>query len=77
MNIANLAKYLMIIGFVIIVVGAIIFGLTKIGIPLGKLTGDIQIKKEKFGIYFPIVTSIVISIVLTLLINLFIWIFRR
>jgi len=77
MNIANLAKYLMIIGFVIIVVGAIIFGLTKIGIPLGKFPGDIQIKKEKFAIYFPIVTSIVISIVLTLLINLFIWIFKR
>lgn len=77
MNITNLAKYLIIIGSVIIIVGLIIYGLAKIGIPLGKFPGDIQIKKEKFAIYFPIVTSIVISIVLTILINLFIWLFRK
>ena len=77
MNISNLAKYLMLIGLAIIFVGLVIWGLAKLGVPLGKFPGDIHIKKEKFGIYFPIVTSIVISIVLTLLINLFIYLFRK
>jgi len=47
------------------------------GIPVGKLPGDIAIKKERFSLYFPIVTSIVISIILTIIINLVIWIARK
>ncbi|MFC4769680.1 DUF2905 domain-containing protein [Effusibacillus consociatus] len=34
---------------------------------LGKLPGDIVIKKDNFSFYFPIVTSILISVVLTLI----------
>ena len=38
---------------------------------VGKLPGDIIIKKEKFTFYFPLTTSILISIILTLLFTLF------
>ncbi|MBM4324037.1 MAG: DUF2905 domain-containing protein [Deltaproteobacteria bacterium] len=38
---------------------------------IGKLPGDILIKKEKFTFYFPLTTSILISIILTLLFTLF------
>ncbi|MFB4163773.1 DUF2905 domain-containing protein [Alteribacillus sp. JSM 102045] len=52
-------------------IALIIFGLIwQVGgkfISLGKLPGDIIIKKENTTFYFPIVTSIVISIVLSLL----------
>lgn len=37
---------------------------------VGRLPGDILIKKERFTFYFPITTSILISIVLTLLLSL-------
>jgi len=74
---SNLGKYLIIIGVVIIFVGLLILSLTKLGIPIGKFPGDIHLKKEKFVIYFPIVTSIVISIFLTLLINVIFWIFKK
>lgn len=37
---------------------------------LGRLPGDIYIKKGNFSFYFPLVTSIVVSVVLTLLLNL-------
>lgn len=77
MNQTNLGKYLIIVGLIIVLIGLIIFVLTKAGLPLGKFPGDIHIKKEKFGIYFPIVTSIVISVVLTLLVNFFLWIFKK
>jgi len=38
---------------------------------VGKLPGDIIIKKEKFTFYFPLTTSILISIILTLLFTIF------
>ena len=74
---SSLAKYLIIIGIVIIITGFFILILMKLGIPIGKFSGDIHIKKEKFAIYFPIVTSIVISVFLTLLINIIFWIFKK
>jgi len=40
---------------------------------LGRLPGDIVVRKPGFTFAFPIVTCIVISIVLTLLL----WLFRR
>jgi hypothetical protein len=44
---------------------------------LGKLPGDISIKRENFSFYFPIATSIVLSILLSLLFYLVGWLFRR
>jgi uncharacterized protein HemY len=38
---------------------------------LGKLPGDILIKKDNFTFFFPLTTSIIISIILTLLFFLF------
>ena len=38
---------------------------------LGRLPGDIVIKRETFSFYFPLATSIVVSILLTLLLSLF------
>jgi len=38
---------------------------------IGKLPGDIIMKKEKFTFYFPITTSVIISIILTVLFALF------
>ena len=65
-----LGKMLILLGVFIIAIG----GLFLVGdkIPwIGKLPGDILIKKEKFTFYFPITTSILISIILTLLFTLF------
>ncbi|HIC91036.1 MAG TPA: DUF2905 domain-containing protein [Syntrophaceae bacterium] len=67
---AELGKMLIVIGVIIAILGLFI----SIGpnIPLiGKLPGDIYIKKKGFGFYFPITTCIVISIILTLLFSLF------
>jgi hypothetical protein len=66
----DFGKTLIIIGIVLVAVGLILS--LKGGIPwLGKLPGDIHVKREDFQIYFPIVTSILLSILLTVLINLF------
>ena len=44
---------------------------------LGKLPGDISVKRDNFSFYFPIGTSIVLSILLSLLFYLLGWFFRR
>jgi hypothetical protein len=67
---APIGKMLIILGVVIILIGlAFMFG-DKIPF-LGKLPGDIYVKKEKFSFYFPLTTSIIISIILTLLFSIF------
>jgi len=63
-----LGKNLIIMGIVLIVAGIIFTLGSRLGI--GRLPGDIFIKKGNMTFYFPIVTSIVISIILTLLFNI-------
>jgi hypothetical protein len=63
-------KMLIILGVILIIAGiGFVLG-DKIPL-IGKLPGDIMIKKERFSFYFPITTSIIISIILTILFSLF------
>ncbi|GFO54316.1 hypothetical protein GMSM_13230 [Geomonas sp. Red276] len=65
-------KSLIVIGLVIALIGVI---LTLAGrIPwLGRLPGDIYVKRENFTFYFPLATSIIVSIVLSFIL----WLFRK
>ncbi len=65
-----LGKMLILLGVLIIVIGFLLLIGEKIPW-IGKLPGDIIIRKEKFKFYFPLTTSILISIILTLLFTLF------
>jgi uncharacterized membrane protein YkgB len=65
-----LGKMLILLGVVIIVIGLLLLVGEKIPW-IGRLPGDIIIKKERFTFYFPLATSIIISIILTLLFTLF------
>ena len=67
-----LGKMLILLGVLIIVIGLLLLIGEKIPW-IGKLPGDIIIKKEKFSFYFPITTCIIISIILTF----FFWLFRK
>jgi len=64
-----LGKLLILLGVFIILMGLLLLLGEKIPW-IGRLPGDILIKKEKFTFYFPIATSILISIILTLLFSL-------
>ncbi|HSR73378.1 MAG TPA: DUF2905 domain-containing protein [Sulfurovum sp.] len=63
----DIGKTLIFIGVVVIILGAVLLFSDRLPFNLGKLPGDISIKKENFSFYFPITTSILISIVLSLL----------
>lgn len=65
-----LGKMLIFLGVLIIVIGLLLLVGEKIPW-VGRLPGDILIKREKFTFYFPLATSIIISIILTLLFTVF------
>ena len=41
------------------------------GVPLGRLPGDIVVRRGSFSFYLPITTSILVSVALTVLMALF------
>jgi hypothetical protein len=62
-----MGKTLVLVGLTIAAVGF----LMMLGLPFGRLPGDIAVRRGHFSFYFPIVTSIVVSILLTLVLALF------
>jgi hypothetical protein len=56
-------RFLIVVGLVIAGIGV----LMSLGVPFGRLPGDLVVRRGAFTFYVPIVTSIVLSLVLTLL----------
>ena len=65
----DIGRILIVTGAVLLAVGIVFLVAGKIP-GLGKLPGDILVKKENFTFYFPVTTSILISIILSLLLIL-------
>jgi predicted MFS family arabinose efflux permease len=62
------------VGKTVLVIGLVIAGIglaMMLGVPFGRLPGDIVIRRGNVSFYFPLVTSIVLSILLTLILSLF------
>ena len=66
----SMARMLIILGVVLALVGGLLFLVGKIPF-LGRLPGDIVLRREHWSLYFPLTTSILISLVLILLFSLF------
>ncbi len=67
---SGLGKMLVIFGLLLVVVGLGLMFADRIPY-IGRLPGDIYVKRERFTFYFPLTTSIIASIILTLLFYLF------
>jgi hypothetical protein len=63
------ARYLMLGGIVLFLIGGGIYLAAKFGIPLGRLPGDIRIEGANGSFYFPITSSILVSVILTIIVN--------
>jgi hypothetical protein len=77
-GVTTIGKTLIIAGAVLIIIGGLIWlagRFPQIGI--GRLPGDILIKRDNFTFYFPLGTCIVISVVVSLLWWLISWVTRR
>ena len=64
-----MGKSLVVIGLVIALAGV----LMMLGLPIGRLPGDIAYERGNTRFYFPLTTSILASVVLTLIM----WLLRR
>ncbi|TYB94712.1 MAG: DUF2905 domain-containing protein [Kosmotoga sp.] len=60
------------IGILLIIIGFTVFLFRKIGIPFGKLPGDIHISRDGFDMWIPITTCLIISGLVTFIL----WIIR-
>lgn len=69
---SGLGRSLIYLGLIIAAIGVVVSFAGKLPW-LGRLPGDIYIKRDNFSFYFPLATSIIISIVLSLIL----WLFRR
>ena len=65
----SLARMLIVFGVVMALLGGLLLLAGKIPF-LGRLPGDIIIRRENWSFYFPLTTSILLSILLTLLFSL-------
>jgi hypothetical protein len=60
------AKLLIVAGLALTLVGVLV----HYGVPLGRLPGDIVVRRGSSTFYFPVATCVVVSVVLTLLVSL-------
>jgi hypothetical protein len=58
-----MGRLLIAIGLVILIAGLLV----EAGVPLGRLPGDIVVRRGSSTFYFPIVTCILVSLVLSML----------
>ena len=64
---SEIGKLLIIFGFIMVLVGIIFIFSPRLPSVLGRLPGDIIIRKNNFTFYFPLVTSVILSIILTVI----------
>ncbi len=68
----DMGKWLIVVGLTIAAVGVVLSFAGKFPW-LGKLPGDIYMKRDNFTFYFPLASCILIS----LIISLILWLFRK
>ncbi|MEP7135176.1 MAG: DUF2905 domain-containing protein [Chloroflexota bacterium] len=73
----SIARYLMLGGIVLFLIGGGVYLAVKFGIPLGRLPGDIRIEGANGSFYFPVTTSILVSVALTIVLNVIVRLIKK
>ena len=64
-------------GVLLAVVGLLVIGAGRLGLPYGRLPGDINVQRGGLTVFIPLVSCLLASVVLTVVVNLVLWILRR
>lgn len=75
-NFSDIGKLLLVIGGGVVLLGLLILVAGRIPF-LGRLPGDIFVRRGSGTFYFPVVTWLVVSIVLTIVVNVVLFLVRR
>lgn len=70
MDLSTVARWVILTGFVIIIIGIGLWLAGRFELPLGRLPGDILIERNGFSCFIPLATSIILSLLLTLALNI-------
>ena len=62
----EVGRFLILAGVILVIVGIAFIAIGRMGVPLGKLPGDMVWRGKNATVYFPLMTSVVLSVVLTL-----------
>ena len=69
----NLGRFLIVVGLVLVGLGALIALLNRLNVPLGRLPGDVVYRSKNTTFYFPWVTCLLLSVIATILL----WLINR
>jgi Mg2+ and Co2+ transporter CorA len=69
----QVGKYLIIAGTIILVAGIVVYFFGGNFRWLGRLPGDIRIRRENFRFYFPLTTLILLNLLLFIIIRIWKW----
>jgi hypothetical protein len=75
-DLSSIGKLLLLSAIIIGILGLLLMAMGNIPF-LGRLPGDLVIRRSWGTFAFPIMTSIVLSVLLTILLNLIFWLFRH
>jgi len=66
---ASVGRTIFLIGLVLVAIGLVVWGASSVPMlsRLGRLPGDIYIRRGNFTFYFPITTAILVSIVVSVI----------
>ena len=65
-NLGGLGRILLGVGLLVVVIGAALVLAGRIGIPLGRLPGDVAYRGNHVSVFLPIGTSLLLSVLLSL-----------
>jgi hypothetical protein len=75
-GLSDLGKALLLIGGVVVLLGLALLLVGRVPF-LGRLLGDVALKRGNTTVYLPIATCLVLSTVLTILVNVVLFLVRR
>ncbi|MFW6107893.1 MAG: DUF2905 domain-containing protein [bacterium] len=73
----TVGKWIVAAGLVLVAVGGLVWLAGRLGLPLGRLPGDIHVETDGRSLYVPITTCLVISVVFSLVMMLVRFLLRR
>ena len=77
MDFSLIGRWIMIIGGLLVLLGAGLWLAGRLFPNLGQLPGDLRFEVGNLTVYFPLASMILVSVVGTLLLNLAFWLWRR
>lgn len=66
----GLARWLVLAGLLLVALGGLLWLFGRVGLPLGRLPGDLRFERDGFTCFVPLASMLLLSLLLTLALNL-------